>query len=180
MSFIGWMIIACEIAFWVVILLGFITRYLFKLPKLGLFFLVLTPVIDLFLLIITSVDLYRGATATIAHGIAAIYIGVSIAFGKSMIKWADERFQYYILKQGPKPKKRFGMEYANHYLKGFGRHVVAYIIGAGLLVGVVYIINEPSRTSQFLEVLRVWTLVLGVDFIISISNYIWPKRQKSA
>ena len=47
MNFIVWLIIFCEVAFWVVILLGLVTRYIFKLKKLGLFFLALTPVIDL-------------------------------------------------------------------------------------------------------------------------------------
>ena len=98
MNIIGWAIIACEILFWIVIMLGLIFRYLLKMKKLGLFFLALTPVVDLILIIITSVDLYRGATATIIHGLAAVYIGVSLSFGKSMIKWADERFQYYIAK----------------------------------------------------------------------------------
>ncbi len=54
---------------------------------------------------IRGVDLYNGATATIVHGIAAVYIGGSLAFGKSMIQWADERFRYYATKQGTKPLK---------------------------------------------------------------------------
>ncbi|MCT2535422.1 hypothetical protein NC661_18055 [Aquibacillus koreensis] len=179
MSFIGWMIVACEIGFWVVITLGFVTRYMLKRPKLGMVFLALTPVIDMLLLIITSIDLYRGATATVAHGIAAVYIGVSLAFGKSMIAWADVRFQYYILKQGQKPKQRYGMEYAHHYIKGFGSHVLAYLIGSALLLGVIFLIQDPIRTESLKGVWMTWSLVLGIDFAISISNYIWPKRAKS-
>src|SRR5699024_11541101 len=97
---------------------------------LPIFFLALTPVVDLILLIITGLDLYYGATATMAHAIAAVYIGVSIGFGKSMIKWADERFRYYVTKEGPKPIKLFEMEHAIHYLKGWGKHVLSYLIGA--------------------------------------------------
>ncbi|MFD2445407.1 hypothetical protein ACFSO7_15690 [Bacillus sp. CGMCC 1.16607] len=176
MSTIAWMIVACEIAFWIVIILGLVLRYIFKLNKLGIIFLALTPVIDLILLAITSIDLYRGSTATQAHAIAAVYIGVSIAFGKSMIDWADERFQYYVTKQGPKPTKRFGMEYAIHYMKGWGRHLIAYLIGAGLLAGTVYFINDPFRTEALSGILKIWSLVLGVDFVIGISNFIWPKK----
>ncbi len=72
MNFIAWMIVACEIGFWIVIILGLFTRYVLKKNKLGLFFLALTPIIDLILLIITAADLYRGATATAAHAIAAV------------------------------------------------------------------------------------------------------------
>ncbi len=76
---------SCEITFWIVIILGLVTRYVFKKQTLGLVLLALTPVIDILLLIVTGVDLYNGATATIVHGIAAVYIGVSLAFGKSMV-----------------------------------------------------------------------------------------------
>lgn len=179
MNFVAWMIVASEIAFWVVILLGLIIRYVFKRKKLGLFFLALTPVIDLILLITTSVDLYRGATATKAHAIAAVYIGVSIAFGKSMVEWADERFRYYVTRQGPKPLKRFGMEYAKHYLKSWGKHVLAYLLGAGLLAGLIYLINDPSRTEALSAVVKLWTLVLGIDLLIALSNFVWPKKAKA-
>lgn len=171
------MIVGCEIAFWIVILLGFFSRYVLKKKKLGWFFLALTPVIDFILFVTTSYDLYRGATATTAHAIAAVYIGVSIGYGKSMINWADERFRYYVTKDGEKPVKLYGMEYAIHYLKGWGRHVFSYVIGAGLLVGVIYLIDNSSRTEAMVEVLKVWSLVLGIDFVFTISYFIWPRKK---
>lgn len=61
MNGIAWMIVFCEIAFWVVIVLGLAVRYVFKRHTLGLLFLGLTPVIDLILLAATGVDLYRGS-----------------------------------------------------------------------------------------------------------------------
>ncbi|PSA96023.1 hypothetical protein C6370_01360 [Bacillus atrophaeus] len=179
MNIVVWMIIGCEIAFWVVIALGLVTRYVFKRNKLGFLLLALTPVIDLILLITTSIDLYRGAAATQAHAIAAVYIGISVAFGKSMIQWADERFQYYVNKQGTKPVKRFGMDFAKHYAKSLVRHALAYLIGAGLLVGMIYFINEPSRTEALSGILKLWTIVLGIDAVITISYFIWPKKAKA-
>jgi hypothetical protein len=178
LNFVAWMIIVCEIAFWVVIILGLVARYVLKLNKLGLILLFLTPIIDLCLLIITGVDLYRGAIATTAHAIAAVYIGISIAFGKSMIQWADERFRYYVTKQGQKPFKRHGIEHAIHYLKGWFKHVLAYLIGAGMLVGLIYSINDPTRTEALYNVLKVWTVALGIDLIITATYFIWPKRSK--
>jgi hypothetical protein len=178
MNFIAWMIVACEIGFWIVIVLGLFTRYVLKKNKLGLFFLALTPVIDFILFITTSLDLFRGATATTAHGIAAVYIGVSIVFGKSMIKWADERFCYYVTKEGPIPLKLFGREHSWNYLKGWVKHVLSYLIGAGLLAGVIYLINDSSRTEALNGVLKLWTYVLGIDFIIAMTYFIWPKKKK--
>lgn len=176
MNYITWSIIAAEIGFWIVIILGLTLRYVFNYKKLGTFFLFLTPVIDLFLLIVTAMDLLEGKNATMAHAIAAIYLGVSVAFGKSIIRWADERFLYYIKKEGTKPEKKTGFVFARNSLKGSFQHLFAYIIGAGFLSILIYLVNDPDRSSIFFETLKVWTLVLGIDFIISISYFIWPRR----
>lgn len=179
MNWIIWTIIICEIGFWVVILAGLISRYLLKKEKLGLFFLALTPLVDLILLIATGLDLYNGAIASIVHGLAAVYIGVSIAYGKGMIQWADSRFQYYFLKQGDKPRKKYGREFAFQNLKGWGKHVFAFLIGVILLGIVVFLVNDASRTEALLTVIKVWSLVLGIDFLISLSYFVWPRKPSS-
>ncbi|WP_062350617.1 hypothetical protein [Bacillus kwashiorkori] len=179
MNWIVWIIIGCEIGFWVFVILGLFTRYVFNKKNLGLFFLAMTPIIDLVLLTATALDLYNGATATIAHALAAIYIGISVGFGKIMINWADERFQYYVTKTGAKPVKLYGLAYAKNYFKGWTRHLISYVIGASL-IGLVYlIIKDSDRTAAFMQVLSGWTLVLAIDFIISISYFIFPRKQKS-
>ncbi|WP_046175279.1 hypothetical protein [Domibacillus indicus] len=178
MNTIAWLIVACEISFWLVILAGLTTRYLFKKEKAGFFFLALTPFIDLLLLCFTFIDLQRGATATIAHGIAAIYIGISLAYGKSMIRWADRRFRYYVLKEGGKKEKKTGLAFARQEAKGLGRHVAAYAIGAGLLYGIILFIGDSERTEALQQVLRIWSLVLAIDAAITASYFIWPKQAK--
>jgi len=175
MNFIAWMIVASEIAFWILIVAGLATRYLLKRKKLGLFFLALTPVIDLILLITASVDMYHGATATWAHGIAAVYIGVSIVFGKSMIRWADDKFRYFVTKEGGKPAKKYGTEFAVHELKGFLKHVLSYGLGAGYLFILITLIQDPSRTEALSNVIRIWSVILGIDLVITVTYFIWPK-----
>ncbi|MFK2826249.1 hypothetical protein QYG89_11290 [Bacillus sp. B190/17] len=178
MNFIAWIIVVCEAAFWAVIIAGLTTRYLFKQKKLGLLLLALTPVIDLILIVITGIDLAGGATATQAHALAAVYIGVSISFGKSMIQWADERFLYHVVKQRPKPEKKYGMDYAKHYFAGWLRHVAAYLIGATVLAGLIFWIEAPSRTEALSGMLKIWSLVLGIDLLIAMSNFVWPKKAR--
>ncbi|MDY0394484.1 hypothetical protein RWE15_08540 [Virgibacillus halophilus] len=111
MNFVAWTIVACEIGFWIFIISGLVTRYIFNQKRIGLFLLAMTPLVDVALLIVTSIDIYSGATATIAHSIAPLYIAISVVYGKSMIRWADERFLYYVKRQGPKPerKSRYGL-----------------------------------------------------------------------
>lgn len=176
MNLIVWLIIICEVAFWVAIILGMVARYLLKWKKLGFVLLALTPLIDLVLIVATGMDLAGGALATQAHGLAAVYIGVSIGFGKSMIQWADERFLYYVAKQGPKPAKKYGLEYAKHYFSGWTRHVAAYLIGSVLLMGLIFLVGDPSRTEALSGILKIWSLVLGIDLLIAVSNFVWPKR----
>lgn len=178
MNIIAWTIIACEIGFWVVILLGLLSRYMFNQKKLGLFFLALTPVIDLVLLTVTAVDLYNGATATQIHALAAVYLGVSIAFGKSMIRWADERFLYFVKKQGAKPKRKTGWDYARHSLKSSIQHLAAFLIGSALLLVMIYLIGNPEKTTALSGTLKTWALILGIDFAISVSYFIWPRQEQ--
>ncbi|WP_379153979.1 hypothetical protein [Paenibacillus sp. sgz5001063] len=179
MNLVAWAIVACEVLFWVVILAGFSARYLFKRRKLGLFFLALTPVLDFILLVIAGIDLYNGASATTAHALAAIYISVSIVFGKSMIRWADERFRYYVTRRGPAPVKRYGMDHARHYFKGWMKHVLSFLLGAGILYGLILWIDDPARTEAFLSIISIWSVVVGIDLIITSSYFIWPRKAKS-
>lgn len=178
MGEIGWLIVSAEIAFWIVIALGLIIRYVLKRKRLGLFFLALTQVIDLVLLIATTFDLYNGATATNVHAIAAIYLGVSIAFGKNMIAWADQKFTYYILKQGNKPRKKYGFEHARHEMKGSLRHLLAFFIGGAFIVGIHVFIGIPDRTVLMLDTLRIWAIIVVIDLVISASHFLWPKSVK--
>lgn len=87
-------IVACEVGFWVFIAAGLIARYPLRRPRLGAVLLICAPVVDLILLGASAIDLSRGAPAEVAHGLAAAYIGFSVAFGHGMIRWADERFAH--------------------------------------------------------------------------------------
>lgn len=174
MNGIAWAIVICEILFWVFIVSGLAARYIGKKEKLGFVLLSMTPVVDLVLLGLTGFDLYRGSTATMAHGIAAIYIGVSVAYGKSMIQWADDQFCFYILKTKKKPAKA-GWAFAKHDFLNWLRHLFAFILGSGLLLLLTIWIGDAERTEVFQQILRLWALVVGLDLLITLSYFIWPR-----
>ena len=117
---IGILIVAGEIAFWAFVLGGLVARYLLRRPRLGVALLLMTPVVDLVLVAATVIDLRAGATADFFHGLAAIYVGVSIAFGHRMIRWTDERFAHRFA-GGPPPKRRpkQGPEHARREREGW-------------------------------------------------------------
>ena len=179
MNFIAWTIVACEIGFWIFILLGLIARYVFKREGLGLLLLAMTPVVDLVLLLVTGIDVYRGATATVAHSIAPLYIGVSLVYGKSMIQWSDQRFRYYVKKEGDKPKRLAGMAHAWHSMKGSLKHILAYIIGGALLLLMIYVINDSNKTEALYGTLKLWGIIVVIDNLISLSYFIWPRPERA-
>lgn len=173
---IAW-IIAAEIAFWIVILIALVFRYRFNKPKLSIFFFALTPVIDLLLILLTAMDLKAGTPASASHGIAAIYIGVSIAYGKTMITWADEKFQQWFLKIQIEKQRLTGLAKGIHEVKMLGLHVLAYIISTSLLYAMIVFIGQHTDTSSLLQVMKIWGIVLIIDAVISLSYVIFPGKK---
>ncbi|MDM5280575.1 hypothetical protein QUF95_24800 [Paenibacillus silvae] len=174
---IAYFIVACEIAFWVFVAAGLSVRYMLGKKRLGLALLAATPVVDVMLLVATVLDLQRGAVASTVHGIAAIYIGVSIAFGHQMIAWADRYFQYWFRGgDNPRRNKLYGREHAKNERMGWMRHFVAWGIGSAILFMMIWWIGDADRTEVFSGLIRVWTMILGIDFLISFSYTLWPKK----
>lgn len=171
------LIIACEIAFWVVLLAGLAVRYLIRKPRLGLRILLLVPLVDVVLLVVTALDLRRGAIAGWEHSLAAMYLGFTVAFGRSMIRWADERFAYCLV-GGPAPVVRTGRQRALHEWKMWGLAVLACGIAAALLwLGIVWI-GDPLRTQQLSGSMGSLAMILIVWFIVAASYTVFPKKAK--
>lgn len=175
MQLVAWAIVCCEILFWVFIVAGLIMRYGFRREKLGFRLMAMSPVIDIVLLVLTVFDLSRGSTATLAHGLAAIYIGVSLAFGKQMIAWADGVYRRVILREQV-AKERISR--ARRERNGFYRHILAFLIGGALLGAMILWLGNTEQTESLLRTLQLWGLVLVIDGVISMSYTVFPARSK--
>lgn len=178
---IGWLIVAGEVAFWVFVLAGLFARYVLRKEKLGTLLLLGTPIIDLLLIVFTVIDLQNGTPAGAFHGLAAIYVGATVAFGRSIIAWADARFLYWFA-NGPKPagKPKYGKSRALRERLGWYKHLLAWALGSALLYGMVLFIDNPEQTKQLQQMSNVWFVILIVDFAVSFSYTLWPKQAKSA
>jgi hypothetical protein len=171
------LIIACEIAFWMVLLAGLAVRYLRGKPQLGLYILLFVPVVDIVLLAATALHLRRGAIAGWQHSLAAIYLGFTVAFGHSMVRWADERFAHRFA-GGTCPVVRTGRQRALHEWRMWGLAVLACGIAAGLLwLGIVWI-DDPYRTQQLSGSMGSLATILVVWFIVAASYTVFPKKAK--
>ncbi|WP_438947909.1 hypothetical protein [Streptomyces durbertensis] len=171
------LIIICEIGFWVLLAGGLCLRYLARMPRLGVAVLLCEPLLEIVLLVVTALDLRRGAEPDWKHGLAAVYIGFSVAYGHYLIRWADGHFTHRFL-GGPPPVKppRHGWPRAVHEWKMAGRSVLGAGIAAGLLqLAAWYVGNEAQAQS-----LREWQARMGIVVVISLiiaaSYTFWPKR----
>lgn len=173
------LILVCEVLFWVVLLSGLAARYLLRRERLSRVLLVSAPLVDLILLTATALDLRAGGTATVAHSLAAVYIGVSVGFGHRMVAWADERFAHrYAGGPAPTPKPRRGRAHAAHERRAWLHHLTAWVVGCGLLALAVVLVGDAERTAALWGTARLWTLVLVVDGVISLSYTVRPRPEE--
>ncbi|MEV0609116.1 hypothetical protein AB0I61_22355 [Polymorphospora rubra] len=164
-------IVACEIGFWVILGAGLVARYLLRLRRLGAALLVCVPLVDLVLLGATVIDLRRGATATFVHGLAAAYLGFSIAFGHSMVRWADQRFAHRFA-GGPPPWKppKGGLARVRYEWREWGKAVLAWAVACALLGGGILLVGDFSRTEELVA----WVARLTVVIVIWLLAYpVW-------
>lgn len=169
-------IVACEIGFWVMLIAGLVARYLLRKPGLSAVLLILTPLVDVVLLVATALDLRAGGTATLAHSLAAIYIGFSIAYGHRIIAWADVRFAHRFA-GGPAPERLIGADYA----KACWRDVPRSALAVGIAAAVLWLLTRVAAPSADVEALtgmyRILAIILGIDVIWAASYTIWPRQK---
>ena len=147
------LIVACEVGFWVILLLALAVRYLLRKEQFSRALLLFLPLVDVLLLIFAAMDLRRGATATSAHGLAAAYVGFTVAFGGMAVKWADARFAYRFA-AGPPPGKApsRGWKAVRYDFTLWVRCIVACVITMALVEALVQFIG----TSEANEPLLAW------------------------
>ncbi|MFK4344547.1 MULTISPECIES: hypothetical protein [unclassified Paenibacillus] len=171
-------IISAEVLFWVFVVAGLIARYMFGLKKLGGLLLLCTPIIDVLLLIAVFITVSSGMEITTATGLAACYLGITVAFGHRLIKWADVRFSHWFGK-GPKPERKYGAAHAKEERTGWLLHLLGWVIGNALLLAIIVYVDDPQRTVSLEGIMSTWAIVLVIDFIVSFSYTLAPKKNKA-
>lgn len=145
------LIVACEVGFWLVLLLALTARYAWRRERLSRLLLVGLPVIDGLLIAFTAMDLRRGATATFAHGLAAAYIGFTVAFGGLAVKWADAHVAHRFA-AGPVPAlaPTRGWALVRYDLQLWVRCVIAAVVTVAGVEALVRFVGNPETTQALL------------------------------
>jgi hypothetical protein len=184
-------IAGCEIGFWVLLGAGLVTRYLLRRPRLGGLILLCVPLVDLVLFVATVLDLRGGTVANETHGLAAVYIGFSVAFGHRTIRWADERFAHRWA-GGPPPGRppRYGAARTRYEWGFWFRMLLGWLVSCALLLGGIALAGNggptvdisglavPERTAALWAWIARLTVTLLIALIWPVSYTIWPKQPK--
>lgn len=162
-------ILVCEAMFWVLLLGGLGARYLLRNRGLSTVLLLLVPVLDVVLLAAISLHLASGADAEAGHGLGALYLGFTVAWGHPLIRWADARFAHRFAGGPPPPKPpKAGAAGVRHEAVAWLRTTAGCAIGAAVLAGLIWLAGDPERTQVLggyfttLGIVMFWNTVIGV------------------
>ncbi|MFW0788131.1 hypothetical protein [Gordonia sp. CPCC 205333] len=161
-------IAAAEIAFWIFLGAGLVARYVLRAKRISSILLACVPAVDVVLLTFVSIDILRGAPPSSGHAIAAVYLGVTVAFGRSIIAWADAWFRYRF-DDGPRPQKpaKGSRAQVDSLWQEWRRVVLAAMIAAGGL-GLMILIDGAPMPASMDEAAQqpYWSTLTGLVIIV--------------
>ncbi len=172
-------IIGCEIGFWILLGLGLATRYLWGMRRLSTILLLLVPLLDVVLLVAAVIDMHGGAEGSWRHGLAAAYLAYSIVFGHRTLKWADQKFAHrFAGGQAPWKPPAGGMARARYEWGMWLRIVLAYGITCALLLGLIRIVDDPSRTTALTTFMGSLLRIPVIALLWPVSYTLFPKKAR--
>lgn len=166
-------IIAAEVAFWVLLLAGLALRYLVRAWRLSTLVLACVPLVDLALLVLVAVDVMRGTPPTRSHAFAALYLGITVAFGHHIIQRTDAWFRYRYA-GGSKPLKapKGSREEVRAIWGEWFRIVLAAAIGATCLLVMIALegwhipaSTDAAATHPYWATLLLLPIITAVWFL---------------
>ncbi|MEV8360820.1 hypothetical protein [Streptomyces niveus] len=171
------LIIICEVGFWVLLGLGLALRYFAGMPRASVAVLLCEPLLEILLLVVTAIDLKNGAEPDWKHGLAAVYIGFSVALGPELIKWADGRFAHRFA-GGPPPVRppKYGKARLVHEWKTAARWIVASAIATGLLQAAIWYVGSDGETGSLQMWQQKMVFVIGINVVWALGYTLFPKK----
>ncbi|MET8469453.1 hypothetical protein ABZY90_23615 [Streptomyces sp. NPDC006422] len=170
------LIVVCEIAFWVLLAAGLALRYWARMPRASVAVLLCEPLLEVLLLVVTAVDLKNGAEPDWKHGLAAVYIGYSIALGHYTIKWVDVRVAHRFAGGPPPSTPRYGAARAIHEWKLAARWILAALIAMGLLQGAIWYVGPDGSTESLAQWQQRMLFLIAINVVIATSYTVFPKK----
>jgi hypothetical protein len=150
---------ASEVGFWVLLGAGLVARYLLRARRVSTVLLVGVPVLDLVLVTASLVDVAGGSPPGLTHGLAAVYLGFTVAFGHSLICWADARFAHRFA-GGPPPRKppQYGAAKVAYEWREWGKMALAWGIALAVMLATATVAGTgvPPPGDWFADPMWSW------------------------
>ncbi|MER5443457.1 hypothetical protein [Streptomyces sp. NPDC002790] len=170
------LIVICEVAFWVLLAAGLALRYWAKMPRASVAVLLCEPLLEVVLLVVTAIDLKNGAEPDWKHGLAAVYIGYSVALGHYTIQWADVRVAHRFAGGPPPSTPKYGVPRAIHEWKLAVRWILAAAIAMGLLQAAIWYVGTDGATDSLGQWQERMLFLIALNVIIALSYTVFPKK----
>lgn len=174
-----YVIIACEVGFWLIAAAGLAARYLLKWRRVGAILLLSTPLLDLTLLAASIWDLRSGGEAGLRHALAAVYLGYTIVFGRRTITWADAKFAHWLGRGAPPPKPPTAWMPRFRYELKFWLGIVAMYAIAWAVTGLfVLIVGDAEATGPVVEQMAGWAAIVAVAALWPVCALLFPSKRQ--
>lgn len=154
-------IIGCEVGLWLLLFLGLAARYLLRLKRTSTVVLASIPLLDVVLLVAVALDMARGAELSWVHIAAAYYLGVSVAFGPSLVRYADVRFAHrFAGGPAPEPKPKYGAAKHRALWQEWRRVVLAAAIASAASLGLImFFADAQAQEMLWRSIGQAWFIV---------------------
>lgn len=202
-------LITAEVIFWVSILSFLTLRYWFKLQKFSLVFFFIFIINDLWIATMGFMDYLKTGEFTSYQIVILIVIFYALTYGKSDFRRLDGFMQIKIAKLRKEPlpeidqhKELYGMEYAKKEWKQVLGHILIFsIVHVALMLyfGLTTKLSDIKSVESLFKFWfsdtqssfpfnnpgannfsRIWTLVLLIDVVITLSYTLFPKSNRKA
>ncbi|MBO1336225.1 hypothetical protein [Streptomyces sp. VRA16 Mangrove soil] len=174
------LIIVCEVGFWVLLAVGFGLRYGLRMPRASVAVLLCQPLLEAVLFVATVVDLKNGAEPDWKHGLAAAYIGYSVALGHSTVKWVDVRVAHRFAGGPPPSTPKYGVARAVHEWKVAGLWILACAVALALLQAAIWYVGPDGSTASLVQWQQRMLFVAGLNVVIALTYTVFPKKAPAA
>ncbi len=178
---IFYLILACDVLFWVFLVGGLAARYAAGWRGLGKALLLCVPLIDVVLLGATVLSIHDGAEPTVWHGLSAAYLGMTVVYGHRTVRWADAKFarRFGGATTAPIPEL-YGRAAVRDAWKSWCRFLLAYAISVGMIFGLVALAGTLDKGAPLLVWLNPLTKVLLYSLLWPMVTTIWPGKAPEA
>lgn len=194
-------LILAETVFWITVMTALTLRYWFNKPKAAVVVFLFTLVNEIWILFLGILDIKDTGELSTFQIIIVIIILYSLILGKYDLRKLDRflfrsvaRLKGTKIIEETKNNELFGISKAKEEIKQFCLHCLLFLLAHVVFLLVLFFMSKETRTdslmnqiawlySQFqnnkvlIQVSKVWSVILLIDGIRSISYLIFPKKE---